>query len=56
MDLKLIETLVLGLPNFAIAVWCLWRQQRTIDTLLAHQQKLLDRYIQLLANEPIPKS
>jgi len=51
MDAQLVSTVVLGVPNFAIALWCLWRQQRTIDALLANQEALIQQLVKLCATE-----
>ncbi len=40
-------TIVTTVPNLAIAVWCLIQYQKTIDKLLASQQALLDKLMDL---------
>lgn len=41
----MLNTLLTQLPNLAIAVWMLWQQKQTIDSLLSTQTKLIDRLL-----------
>jgi len=41
----LIKTVVMQLPNFAIAVWCIYNYQQTIKGLLDQQNKLLEQLL-----------
>lgn len=40
-----LNTLLTNMPNLAIAVWMLWQQGRTIDSLLGTQKQLVDRLL-----------
>ena len=52
MDLNgIVSTIITNLPNFAIAVWCIYNYQRTIDKLLDQQNKLLDQLLLKAVNE-----
>lgn len=42
---QLVNTIVTQLPNLAVAIWMLWQQQQTIKSLLATQEKLIDRLL-----------
>jgi hypothetical protein len=42
---ELIKTIILGAPNLAVALYVLYRQQKTIDALLEAQTKLIDRLL-----------
>jgi len=52
----LTTTIITSLPNLAIAIWCIYRQQKTIDTLLQHQQQLVDQLMRLCADAKSPPS
>lgn len=39
---ELIATLLTTLPNFAIAVYVIWRQDQRLDRLLASQGELVE--------------
>jgi len=40
-----LSTMVQQLPNLAVAIWMLWTQKKTIDSLLDTQTKLIDRLL-----------
>jgi len=40
----LLMTVLTGLPNFAIAVYVIWRQDQRLDKLLAAQEKLIAHF------------
>jgi len=42
---ELIKTIILGAPNLAVALYVLYRQQKTIDALLEAQNRLVDRLL-----------
>lgn len=50
----LVNIVVAGIPNFAIAVWCLYAQQKTISKLLNHQQQLIDELMKMCAEAKTP--
>lgn len=52
MEPATINTLLALLPNLAIAIWCIYRQQKTIDALLIHQQALIDQLMLMCAKAP----
>lgn len=52
MEATTINTLLALLPNLAIAIWCIYRQQTTIDALLIHQQALIDQLMLRCAEAP----
>lgn len=41
----LVSTIIAGVPNLAIAVWCIWNYQKTIDKLIDQENKLLDQLL-----------
>ncbi len=43
---QIISTIITGLPNLAVAIWCIWNYQKTISGLLDQQSKLLDQLLQ----------
>lgn len=47
----LLSQIILGAPNLAVAFYVLWRQQKTIDTLLATQERLIDRLLLYVDND-----
>ena len=51
MPPDVITTIVTGLPNLAIAVWCIWNYQRTIDKLIDQENKLLDQLLLRVARD-----
>lgn len=48
---QLVSTIVTQLPNLAVAIWMLWQQQQTIKSLLATQEKLIDRLLTYVDND-----
>lgn len=46
--------LLTQIPNFAIAVWCIYNYQQTIKGLLDQQNKLLDQLLQARGLKPDP--
>jgi hypothetical protein len=48
---QLIQTLLTELPNLGVAIWMLWQQQQTIKSLLATQEKLIDRLLTYVDND-----
>lgn len=38
----LLQTLILGAPNLAVAIWVIYRQQKQIDTLQSQISRYLD--------------
>lgn len=42
-----ITALLATVPNLAIAVWVIFQYQKTIDKLLANQQKLIEKLMEL---------
>jgi len=49
MATDIVTTIITSLPNLAVAIWCLWQNQKTIDKLIDQQNKLVD---QLMALHP----
>lgn len=45
------QTILEQIPNLAVAVWMLYRQQGTIDTLLNSQKELVDRLLRYVDND-----
>jgi hypothetical protein len=48
---QLLSTIITQLPNLAVAIWMLWQQQQTIKSLLATQEKLIDRLLTYVDND-----
>jgi hypothetical protein len=48
---QLLSTIITQLPNLAVAIWMLWQQQQTIKSLLATQEKLIDRLLSYVDND-----
>jgi len=44
-----LDAVLKQIPDFAIAVWCIWNYQRTIANLLTQQNSLIN---QLMALHP----
>lgn len=42
---EFVKTIVTSAPNLMLAVWFILRQQKTIDSLLENQTKLIDRLL-----------
>ena len=48
---QVFQSLIEQIPNLAVAVWMLYRQQGTIDTLLNSQKELVDRLLAYVDND-----
>lgn len=46
-----VQTIITQLPNLAVAIWMLWQQRQTIDSLLVNQTKLIDRLLLYVEND-----
>lgn len=42
---EFVQTIVLQLPNLAVALWVIWRDSKTIEKLLTTQEGLLERLL-----------
>jgi len=53
MSSDIVTAVISGLPNLAVAIWCIWNYQKTIDKLIDQENKLLD---QLLVRLPLARA
>lgn len=44
---ELVSTIVLGIPNFAVAFWAIYNQHKTIVSLLKSNERLIDLCVDL---------
>lgn len=47
----IVQTIITQLPNLGVAVWMLWQQRQTIDSLMVNQTKLIDRLLLYVEND-----
>ena len=45
MSPDFLTSLVSSLPNLAVAIWCIWNYQKTIEKLIDQENKLLDQLL-----------
>lgn len=46
-----VTSIISLLPNIAVAIWMLYQQGRTIDSLLDNQTKLIDRLLNYIDSD-----
>ena len=56
MSSDIVTAVISGLPNLAVAIWCIWNYQKTIDKLIDQENKLLDQLLVRVSSDDTSRS